>query len=51
MTDTASPFRVQIFRKNLRPKSDRLLDIRSLLENRQFGPFWEQYRKPLPKAA
>jgi hypothetical protein len=25
MTDTASPFRVQIFRKNLRPKSDRLL--------------------------
>ena len=31
--------------------AQNVLDIRSLLENRQFGPFWEQYRKPLPKAA
>jgi hypothetical protein len=28
-----------------------VLDIRSLLENRQFALFWEQYRKPLPIAA
>jgi hypothetical protein len=31
--------------------AQNVLDIRSLLENRQFGPFWEQYLKPLPKAA
>jgi hypothetical protein len=31
--------------------AQNVLDIRSLLENRQFGLFWEQYRKPLPKAA
>jgi hypothetical protein len=34
MTDTASPFRVQIFRKNLRPKSDRLL-VRDLFAARK----------------
>ena len=28
-----------------------VLDIRSLMENRQFALFWEQYRKPLPIAA
>jgi hypothetical protein len=28
-----------------------VLDIRSLLENRQFTLFWDQYRKPLPIAA
>jgi hypothetical protein len=28
-----------------------VLDIRALLENRQFALFWEQYRKPLPIAA
>jgi hypothetical protein len=28
--------------------AQNVLDIRSLLENRQFGLFWEQYRKPLP---
>jgi hypothetical protein len=33
------------------PGAQNVLDIRSLLENRQFGLFWEQYRKPLPKAA
>ncbi len=34
--------------------AQNVLDIRCLLENRQFGLFWEQYRKPLtilPKAA
>ncbi len=33
------------------PGAQNVLDIRCLLENRQFGQFWEQYRKPLPKAA
>ena len=33
------------------PGAQKVLDIRCLLENRQFGLFWEQYRKPLPKAA
>ena len=28
-----------------------ILDIRSLMENRQFALFWEKYRKPLPIAA
>jgi hypothetical protein len=28
--------------------AQNVLDIRCLLENRQFGLFWEQYRKPLP---
>jgi hypothetical protein len=27
------------------------MDIRCLLENCHFGPFWEQYRKPLAEAA
>ena len=31
--------------------AQNVLDIRSLLENRQLGLFWEQYLKPLPKAA
>jgi len=31
--------------------AQNVLDIRSLLENRQFELFWQQYRKPLPKAA
>jgi hypothetical protein len=31
--------------------AQNVLDIRSLLENRQLGLFWEQYRKPLPKVA
>lgn len=31
--------------------AQNVLDIRCLLENRHFGLFWEQYRKPLPKAA
>jgi hypothetical protein len=31
--------------------AQNVLDIRSLLENRQGGLFWEQDRKPLPKAA
>jgi hypothetical protein len=31
--------------------AQNVLDIRSLLENRQFALFWEQYRKPLPIAA
>jgi hypothetical protein len=31
--------------------AQNVLDVRSLLENRQFGLFWEQYRKPLTKAA
>jgi hypothetical protein len=34
--------------------AQNVLDIRCLLENRHFGHFWEQYRKPLlllPKAA
>ena len=33
------------------PGAQNVLDIRCLLENRHFGLFWEQYRKPLPKAA
>ncbi|MBU6399245.1 MAG: ISKra4 family transposase [Verrucomicrobia bacterium] len=33
------------------PGAQNVLDIRCLLENRQFGLFWEQYRKPLPTAA
>lgn len=33
------------------PGAQKVLDIRCLLENRHFGLFWEQYRKPLPKAA
>jgi len=33
------------------PGAQNVLDIRSLLENRQFGLFWQQYRKPLAKAA
>jgi hypothetical protein len=32
------------------PGAQNVLDIRCLLENRHFGLFWEQYRKPLPKA-
>jgi hypothetical protein len=28
--------------------AQNVLDIRCLLENRQFGLFWEQYQKPLP---
>jgi hypothetical protein len=28
--------------------AQNILDIRCLLENRQFGLFWEQYRKPFP---
>jgi hypothetical protein len=31
--------------------AQNVLDIRCLLENRQFGLFWDQYRKPLLKAA
>jgi hypothetical protein len=31
--------------------AQNVLDIRTLLENRQFGLFWDQYRKPLSKAA
>lgn len=31
--------------------AQNVLDIRSLLENRQFEQFWNQYRKPLPMAA
>jgi hypothetical protein len=31
--------------------AQNVLDIRCLLENRQFDLFWQQYRKPLPKAA
>jgi hypothetical protein len=31
--------------------AQNVLDIRCLLENRHFGLFWEQYRKPLPIAA
>jgi hypothetical protein len=31
--------------------AQNVLDIRCLLENRQFGLFWEEYRKPLAKAA
>lgn len=30
------------------PGAQSVLDIRCLLENRQFSLFWEQYRKPLP---
>jgi hypothetical protein len=33
------------------PGAQNVLDIRCPLENRQFGLFWEQYRKPLQKAA
>jgi len=33
------------------PGAENILDIRCLLENRQFALFWDQYRKPLPKAA
>ncbi len=33
------------------PGAQNVLDIRCLLENRQFTLFWEQYRQPLPKAA
>jgi uncharacterized protein UPF0236 len=33
------------------PGAKNVLDIRALLENRQFALFWEQYRKPLPIAA
>lgn len=33
------------------PGAQNILDIRCLLENRHFGPFWEQYRKPNRKAA
>ena len=31
--------------------AQNVLDIRCRLENRQFGLFWDQYRKPLLKAA
>jgi hypothetical protein len=31
--------------------AQHVLDIRCLLENSHFGLFWEQYRKPLSKAA
>ena len=31
--------------------AQNVLDIRSLLENRLFEQFWDQYRKPLPIAA
>lgn len=31
--------------------AQNVLDIRCLLEDRQFGLFWRQYRQPLPKAA
>ena len=30
------------------PGAQNVIDIRCLLENRQFGLFWKQYRKPLP---
>jgi hypothetical protein len=33
------------------PGAQNVLDIRCLLENRQFGLFWEEYREPLRKAA
>ena len=33
------------------PGAQNVLDIRCLLENRQFDLFWQQYRKPLPKVA
>jgi hypothetical protein len=33
------------------PGAQSVLDIRCLLENRQFGLFWEQYRQPLPLLA
>lgn len=33
------------------PGAQNILDIRCLLENRQFDQFWEQHRQPLAKAA
>jgi hypothetical protein len=33
------------------PGAQNVLDLRSLLENRQLELFWGQYRKLLPKAA
>jgi len=33
------------------PGAQNVLDIRSLLENRLFEQFWDQYRKPIPMAA
>jgi len=33
------------------PGAQSVMDIRCLLENCHFGPFWEQYRKPLAEAA
>jgi hypothetical protein len=31
--------------------AQNVLDIRLLMENRKFSLFWEQYRRPLAKAA